>query len=303
MMLAIVIPYYKLTFFEATLASLANQTNKKFKVYIGNDNSPEDPYNLLEKFTEKFDFTYHRFEDNLGAISLTKQWERCIHLSGEEEWIMILGDDDVLGNNVVEEFYDKIKEVINLEINIIRYQTIKINQKGEQISQIYKNPKIENISNFLNRKYTGYARSSLSEYIFSKNTLLRNKFIDFPLGWYADVVALIESSAFQNIYSINSSIVYVRYSTINISGKTDNIILKNKASVLFANYLLNNIYKFNAQNHIYFIVEKYYFNNKKEFKILFKMILYLAINLKIIFFLGLFFKLFKTIFYEIRGKS
>jgi hypothetical protein len=34
-MLAIVIPYYKRTFFEETLQSLANQTDKRFQVFIG----------------------------------------------------------------------------------------------------------------------------------------------------------------------------------------------------------------------------------------------------------------------------
>jgi hypothetical protein len=34
-MLAIIIPYYKLTFFLATLESLANQTDNRFTVYIG----------------------------------------------------------------------------------------------------------------------------------------------------------------------------------------------------------------------------------------------------------------------------
>ena len=47
-MLAIIIPYYKLTFFEDTLESLANQTDKLFKVYIGDDASPENPTDLLE---------------------------------------------------------------------------------------------------------------------------------------------------------------------------------------------------------------------------------------------------------------
>ena len=45
-MLAIVIPYYKYTFFEETLLSLQNQTNKKFNVYIGDDASPENPLDL-----------------------------------------------------------------------------------------------------------------------------------------------------------------------------------------------------------------------------------------------------------------
>jgi len=36
-MLAIVIPYYKRTFFEETLQSLAKQTDKRFVVYVGDD--------------------------------------------------------------------------------------------------------------------------------------------------------------------------------------------------------------------------------------------------------------------------
>ena len=84
-MLAIVIPFYKLTFFEATLQSLANQTDKRFKIYIGDDASPEDCSVLLEKYKGKLDFLYKRFESNLGGISLVKQWEQC-----SKQWMKCL---------------------------------------------------------------------------------------------------------------------------------------------------------------------------------------------------------------------
>ena len=67
-MLAIIIPFYKLTYFEETLQSLANQTDKRFKVYIGDDSSPENPLDLLGKFKEKFDFVYYKFDKNVGGI-------------------------------------------------------------------------------------------------------------------------------------------------------------------------------------------------------------------------------------------
>ena len=73
-MLAIVIPYYKRSFFKETLQSLANQTDKRFKVYIGDDASPENPLDLLEHYKGSFDFEYKRFETNEGATSLVKQW-------------------------------------------------------------------------------------------------------------------------------------------------------------------------------------------------------------------------------------
>ena len=46
-MLSIIIPYYKISYFNYTLQSLANQTNKNFKVIIGDDNSSESPSQLL----------------------------------------------------------------------------------------------------------------------------------------------------------------------------------------------------------------------------------------------------------------
>ena len=70
-MLAIVIPYYKIQFFEETLRSLANQTDKRFMVYIGDDASPDDPLELLQRFSGQFPFEYHRFETNTGAVSYT----------------------------------------------------------------------------------------------------------------------------------------------------------------------------------------------------------------------------------------
>jgi hypothetical protein len=63
---------------------------------------------LLERYKGKLNLRYHRFESNLGGISLVRQWERCIALSNNEE-LMILGDDDILGDNVVESFYSQYK--------------------------------------------------------------------------------------------------------------------------------------------------------------------------------------------------
>ena len=107
-MLTIVIPYYKISFFETTLKSLSSQTNKNFKVVIGDDASPNNPLQLLEKYKDDFDFIYKRFDSNLGSMSLVNQWNRCLEINTLSQWTMILGDDDVLDPNVVQAFYDTI---------------------------------------------------------------------------------------------------------------------------------------------------------------------------------------------------
>jgi hypothetical protein len=262
-MLAIVIPYYKITFFEATLQSLASQNNQRFKVYIGDDASLENPLVLLERFKGKFDFVYHRFDENLGSTSLTQQWERCIALSGNEEWIMILGDDDVLGSNVVEEFYKNLDEIEAEGINVVRFASQKIDKEGRAISHIYVHPEIENSINFLLRK----TRSSLSEYVFKRESVLRIRFKDFALGWFSDVLAVLEFSNFKNVFSLNKAEIYIRISDESISGNKGNLVLKGKATFDFYNYLLSkkSIFFTKKQKQILrFNISKCYINDKKN---------------------------------------
>lgn len=236
-MLAIVIPYYKLTFFEATLESLADQTDKRFKVYIGDDASPENPIDLLEKYKGKFDFVYHRFDTNLGGISLTKQWERCIALSEKEEWIMILGDDDYLSDNLVDSWYKNF-DLFCDKVSLIRYATrIKDDSLGT-LSSLFQHPIWENAADSYWKKYKDWSRSSLSEYVFSRNVFLKYGFKDYPLAWHSDDAAWLDFSDCKPIYTINESVVYIRMSTINISGKTDNLISKRKSQFLFLKYIL-----------------------------------------------------------------
>jgi len=234
-MIAIIIPYYKIDYFEQTLHSLSLQTNKNFTVYIGDDASQNSCVPLLKQYEEKIDFIYHRFENNLGNTSLVNHWERCIALSNQEEWLMILGDDDVLAKNVIEEFYKTINKIH--DCNVIRFASQVINK--DFISDTFYHPMYENAVDFILRKIKNETRSSLSEYIFKRNVYNKYKFVDFPLAWYSDDRAWIEFSENKKIYTINNAIVSIRISNQSISGKKDNIALKNKAQELFLNYLLN----------------------------------------------------------------
>lgn len=231
-MLAIIIPYYKLTFFEATLQSLANQTDKSFKVYIGDDASPESPIDLLDKYNGKFDFVYHRFKSNLGGTSLTKQWDRCIALSDDEEWLMILGDDDVLEETVVESWY-KNYSVFKKGSNVIRFATKIILEESKMITSSFKHPVWEDPTDSFVRIFKGQTRSSLSEYIFSRKAYIKYGFTDYPLAWCSDYKAMLEFSERKPIYTINESNVYFRISDINISGKKGDEFVKTNTNIQF----------------------------------------------------------------------
>lgn len=215
--LAIVIPYYKLTFFRKTIESLAAQTDQRFTVYIGNDASPENPEYLLKKFDGKFKYIYKKFEGNVGGSSLTKQWERCIAMVKEEEWFMILGDDDYLSDNVVKEFHSRIGKVREY-YNVIRFSLQLVNEESLSTSVIYTNPPLEDPFQAHFKKMSGEVKGSLSEYIFRKDAYLKFGFKNYDLAWGSDNRAVIDFSMKKPIYSINNACVYFRISNKSITG-------------------------------------------------------------------------------------
>ncbi|TDE46043.1 glycosyltransferase family 2 protein [Flavobacterium rhamnosiphilum] len=267
-MLAIVIPYYKLIFFDATLQSLAYQTDKRFKVYIGDDASSENPTDLLNKYKGKFDFVYHRFESNLGGGSLIRQWERCIALSSNEEWIMILGDDDILGNNLVESFYNQYKEFNEL-CNVVRFASVVLNEQDYTISEIYEHPRLEKGIDFFIRKLKWETRSSLSEYFFKREVYLKYHFKEYPSGFYSDDRAWIDFSEDKPIYTINESVVTIRISDSSLSGTADKDILK-QAEYLYLKYFYENKLSSLLKKNRLFVLKKiefyYYFSHTVNFK-------------------------------------
>lgn len=229
-MLAIIIPYFKISFFEETIQSLTNQTDKRFKVYIGDDASPENPTDLLNKYKGKFDFFYHRFETNLGSQSLTQQWDRCIELSEKEQWIMVLGDDDYLAENVVSEFYNLIKKVTS-NIDLIRCK-LEINKnEGQIIKNTFEYQLHEDTNRFLKRIFSLVETITASEFIFKREVYKKNNgFVEYPLAWFSDYATWLLFSKESGIYNLHNATVFWRISALNISGN-HNTKKKNKRKI------------------------------------------------------------------------
>lgn len=268
-MIALVIPYYKHDFFEATLQSLALQTNKQFHVYIGDDASTHPPTTLLEKYQDQFSITYHRFESNLGGTSLVQQWNRCLALVQNETWVQILGDDDTLAPNVIASFYENLSEITKENSAVVRFATQVIDENGKAISGIYQHPKLELATDFLLRKLKGGTRSSLSEYIFKKEKLEEFQFKDFPLAWHSDLLAVLEFAEFKMIYTINEAVVDFRLSGKNITSKSDDLLVKNQATFSFYYYLLyhhRKAFSKELQKILFERLEKTHLDNKKQIK-------------------------------------
>ena len=231
--LAIVIPAYKHQYLRETLESIANQTCKDFNLYIGDDASPNPIGKIVEEFRDRLDFVYKRFDKNLGATSLVGHWNRCIEMTQGEEWLMVLGDDDYLSENFVEVFYSNLPLIEEKALNVVKFSLQVVNEDSKPISKKYEPPVFEKSTDSFFRMLNKETHSSLSEYVFKRTAFQKHGFKEFPLAWHADDLAWLEFSEFGNIYSVNDAVVYVRKTTISITGQTDKMYQKNQASFLF----------------------------------------------------------------------
>lgn len=238
--LAIVIPYYNYRFFEKTLAALDKQNNSHFNLYIGNDASQNNPEHLINSFKNLPLKKYQYFPENLGGISLIKQWERCIALTEDEEWIVLLGDDDIISENYVASFHEHISEVIQEGIEVIRYASRYIDEEDriKWDTELYRQPLIEKATDSFYKNHCNLSRSSLSEHVFSRKSYEQYGFYEYPLAWHSDDRAWLEFTNFGELYSINTASVGVRISSSSISGTLAHKNTKMTARVFFYDFIV-----------------------------------------------------------------
>ena len=238
--IAIIIPAYKAYYLKQTLQSFVNQTNKNFTIYIGDDNSPENIESIVSQFYESLKIKYHKFNDNFGATSLTKHWERCIELS-DEYWIWLFSDDDIVDEDCIEKFYQSL----DTTSQFYKFQTRIIDSNNRRIFRKYD--KINSFNEFITacefisqRLSCNGFRSFAVEYVFSREVFERNKIIDFPLAWASDDATWFKYSIDQGKIKCIPAYVSWRASNLNISTSRKNQkinILKIDASLKYCTWL------------------------------------------------------------------
>jgi hypothetical protein len=218
-MLAIVIPAYKSAFLREVLESLADQTCRKFNVYVGDDASPEDIRDIVSEFNDRLPIHYHRFPKNMGRISLSEHWRRSIALS-REPWVCLFSDDDLMEEGCVEAFYRELHATSG-RYELYRFNTCSIDGKGRLVSENAPHPQNESGPDFLVSRLRGGRTSTAQELIFSRAAWEEvGGFPDFPLGWASDDAFIALLGSRKPIHVVPGPRLKWRLSGKNIS--TDN---------------------------------------------------------------------------------
>ena len=254
--LAIVIPAYKPDFLDETLASLASQGNKDFMVYIGDDCSPYHLYDIVCKYESLIQIIYHRFDTNLGSKDLVAQWERCIALSKDEEFIWLFSDDDVMESNCVEEFYRCLDQTNN-KYDLYHFDINIIDEEEKVVNVCPKFPLINSSWDYYKAIVYGRQLSYVVEYIFSRKIYEKSGgFVNFDLAWNSDKATWTEFCGNRGLCTIESARVNWRRSQKNITPNMTRSISERK---MMANCLFFE-WAFKKFNNTY--PEVFYLNRK-----------------------------------------
>lgn len=214
--LAIIIPAYKISYFRQSIESVANQTCKDFTLYIGEDASPHNFTEIVNFYRDKINIVYQRFEKNLGGEDLVGHWNRCINMIQKEEWIWLFSDDDIMGDNCVQRFYEHIEN--NDGNSLLHFNLQVINEKSLNIFKIRKFASHYSTEQYFSAVLNRKVDSTVVEYIFNRQLFKRvNGFQSFDLAWSSDTATWIKLSVFGGICTIEDAIVKWRFSTLNIS--------------------------------------------------------------------------------------
>ena len=215
--LAIVIPAFKVKYFNETLKSFAEQTDRRFRLYIGDDASPCEFKTIISQYKNAMDITYFRFSNNLGATSLAEHWMRCIRLTSEP-WTWFFSDDDTVGSTCVADFYAAIRSA-DVRKGIYRFELAMIDASGELIRLPPPLPYLCGPYEFLYHKIVNCAGSAAPEHVFSREAFERvGGFVDFPSATCSDDATWMLLSREQPMVVIPGGKVNWRQSEVNISG-------------------------------------------------------------------------------------
>lgn len=250
--LAIVIPAYKATFLAAALDSIAAQTCQDFTLYIGDDCSPNNLGEIVDRYRDKINLVYRRFDTNMGGKDLVAQWERCIDMSQGEEWIWLFSDDDVMEKNCVEEFY-KTLLLTNESYDLYHFNVKVINDDNQIIRYPMAYPQNLDSYSYYKGKLQGRYISLVVENIFSRKVYEKYRgFKKFDLAWGSDTATWVLYSERKGFYTIDNAYVLWRCGSQNISPNMTSPIAERKVKALVAFFNWSYQYFLQNKQHVLF---------------------------------------------------
>ncbi len=168
-LVSIVLPAYKASWFEEALQCALSQDYKNIEIIVSDDCPTDDIKHIVErnKKDARFPLTYVR---NTPALGEAKNVEQCITLA-RGEFIKFLYDDDILKPNCVSSLVNAIQSHPSVRLATTRRHRIGV--QGELLTDINATAPVVNEDSILSgRDVVSYQLSEIVNFIGEPSTVL-----------------------------------------------------------------------------------------------------------------------------------
>ncbi|HLU88643.1 MAG TPA: glycosyltransferase [Cyclobacteriaceae bacterium] len=232
---SVCIPAYKSKYLEDCILSILNQSHHDWELVLLNDCSPEPVEAIVDRFDDPR-IRYFKNETNVGAVDLVHNWNKCLDLA-RGEYIMIMGDDDLLDPKYLEEFSKLILAYPQVEVYHCRSKII--DDDGETVMLTPSCPTFESVYDSIWHRLRQLRSNYISDYVYRSDSLkARGGFYYLPLAWGSDDITAFIASAEKGIAHSNKPVFQYRDNRLSITS-TGNDLEKMNANLGYAEWLKN----------------------------------------------------------------
>ncbi len=231
---SICIPAYKHKHLKACISSILAQREESFELIVLNDDSPEPVEEIVRTFDDAR-IRYYRNEKNVGAYHLVNNWNKCLELA-KGEYIVIMGDDDLLEPDYLQEFTKLIGLHPDLEVFHCRSQIIDDSGKTQLLTPSC--PNFEDVYDAIWHRLNQYRSNYISDFMYRRTSLVaRGGFYFLPLAWGSDDITAYIAAAEKGIAHSNKPVFKYRSHALSISSTSSNDLDKLEADLGYAAWL------------------------------------------------------------------
>lgn len=232
---SVCIPAFKSRFLSECIQSILGQSYADFEVIVLNDCSPEPVEKIVRSFSDNR-IRYYENESNVGAVRLTDNWNRCVALA-EGEFVVIMGDDDRLEPEYLEEFIALMARYPGLDAYHCR--SLVIDDQGNALQLTPASPSFERVCDHIWHRLNQWRSQYISDFVY-RTVALRSVggCYALPLAWGSDDITAYRACADKGIAHTNRPVFTYRSNGLSITS-TGNDLEKMRANLLYAAWLRN----------------------------------------------------------------
>lgn len=193
MKFSIAIPAFKAKYLKECIDSILAQTYNDFELIIVNDASPEDIDSIVRPYLSYEKIQYYKNEKNFGSINVVDNWNKCLSFASGE-YFLLMGDDDKLCSNCLEEYVKLIDSFPQCKVYHTR--SWQINPQSEIIGITEPRPIWESVYDNIYERIKLHRAQYISDYLYETQHLKSNGgFYKLPMAWGSDDISAYRAAA------------------------------------------------------------------------------------------------------------